>query len=150
MNWEITADTFSSAVRRMCKLWDFCRSSTAFLSKKRRFLCLETDKQCLLYLNKVNGNGISVMAMNMLWSDYSQFIARNITVVYHYEQIYFLRERNTAIFSENTENLKVIREIWIRKYKLGRKLSFPGSAISPNEGMVEVGVLCSTEAMLPV
>lgn len=90
----------------MCKLWDFCRSITAFLSEKKRFLCLETDKQCLLYLNKVNGNGTSVMAMNVLWNDYSQFIAWNITVVYHYEQIPFFFERNTAIFSEQHSKFK--------------------------------------------
>ena len=109
MNQEVTAETFSSAVHRMCKFWDFYRSST----DKKRFLSLEGDKQCLLYLNKVNGNSISITAMNTLWGDYSQFIARHITVVYHYEQILFLRERNTAISSEkhkkfgsNTRNLK--------------------------------------------
>lgn len=62
-----------------CVIWDFCRSRTAFSYNKKRFLSLETVKFYLLSLNKVNGNGISITAVNMLWGDWSQFIARNVT-----------------------------------------------------------------------
>ena len=46
---------------------------------------------------------MSVTAMNTLWGDYSQFIARSVTVGCRYEQICFLRERNTAVCFEQHE-----------------------------------------------